>query len=194
MKKSLSVLCLVFSLCFVGYSQVRPVEEPEEPKTEEKEEPKEKIEIKKEIPNNLPSSFKVKYQGGLFGFSKKQHGEIRFDDINERLVFYGKDGKEKFSVPYSAMFVVHPSQKKVQSGTGRVVGAAPIPGSGLLGSLIKKKKNYMIIQFEDPEVGAKGNLNFLLDTEEMTTAAINALGQRAEMKPRGDAYIRSKEF
>ena len=60
--------------------------------------------------------------------------------------------------------------------------------------MIKKKKNYMIIQFEDPEVGAKGNLNFLLDTEEMTTAAINSLGQRAEMKPRGDAYIRSKEF
>ncbi len=197
MKKSLTILCFGMLFSFAISAQVRPVEKPVEQKPEKETAQKtgEKIEITKEPIENLPSTFKVEYQGGLFGYSKKQHGEIRFDEINERLMFFGEDGKEKFSLPYSAIFVVYPNQKKVQSGTGRVVGAAlPVPGAGILGGLIKKKKNYMIVQFQDPEVGAQGNLNLLLDTEEMVGEAITALGERAEMKPRGDAYIRSKEF
>ncbi len=197
MKKFLAFLYFIILFSFVISAQVRPLEKPVDPKPDEKnvEKTGEKIEITKEAIENLPSTFKVEYQGGLFGYSKKQHGEIRFDEINERLMFFGEDGKEKFSLPYSAIIVVYPNQKKVQSGTGRVVGAAlPVPGAGILGGLIKKKKNYMIVQFQDPEVGAQGNLNLLLDTEEIVREAITALGERAEMKPRGDAYIRSKEF
>jgi len=165
-----------------AFTQVRPVEK--EPK----------VRVKAPEIKNLPDIYKVKYKGGLFGFNKKMHGTIRFDDINERLMFFGKDGKEKFSIPYRAILVVYPSQYKIQSGSGKVVGAVPVPGSGLLGSLVKKRKNYLVVKFKDPEVDAQGNINFLLDTGKMLQSAIHSLGQRAEMKRRGDSYIRSKGF
>ena len=110
------------------------------------------------------------------------------------MIFFGKDKKEKFSIPYKSIIVVYPSQKKVRAGSGRVLGSAPIPGAGILGSLIKKKKNYLIVQFDDPDVKAKGTANFLLDTGEVLEQAITALGENAEMKRRGDAYIRKKDF
>ncbi len=200
MKKMTGFLCLVFlALGVNGFAQVRPPAEApskETAKTDDQEDEPEKIKIAKEAQTDFPKSFDVQYQGGLFGYSKKQHGTIGFDDINERLIFFGEDGKEKFSLPYSAITVVYPSQKKVQSGTGRAVREVPIRGSGIriLGGLMKKKKNYLVVQFEDSEVGAKGDINFLLDTEELVTSAINTLGNHAEMKPRGDAYIRSKDF
>ncbi len=139
-------------------------------------------------------SFEVKYTGGIFGFSKSEHGTVAFDDINERLIFKGEDGKERFSIPYSTIQVVFPSQNKVQSGAGRAVGAVPIPGAGIAGMFMKKKKNYLIIRFEDTEVDAEGTINFLVDTEELLRNSIYTVGERAEMKPRGDAYIRKNDF
>jgi hypothetical protein len=136
----------------------------------------------------------VKYMGGLFGFSKKEHGTIKFDTINERLLFIGKDGKERFSVPYSAFEVVYPSQKKVQSGIGRTVGAIPIPGAGLGGLFIKKKKNYLIINYRDRDVSASGTINFLVDTSVMLHNSVFTVGENAEMKSRGDSYVRRADF
>lgn len=136
----------------------------------------------------------VKYQGGLFGYSKKEHGSIKFDDINERLGFFGEDGKERFSIPYSAIVVVYPSQKKVQSGTGRAVSAVPIPGASLGGLFMKKKKNYLVLNYDDQDVDAKGAINFLVDTPEILFNSIYTIGEKAEMKARGDSYIRKKEF
>ncbi len=136
----------------------------------------------------------AKYQGGLFGYSKKEHGTIKFDEINERLQFIGEDGKVRFSLPYKAIAAVYPSQAKVQSGTGRAVGAIPIPGAGLGGSFMKKKKNYVILAFDDPDVDAKGTISFLVDTFEMLADSVYTIGEKAELKPRGDAYIRRREF
>ncbi len=195
MKKALFFLCL-FSLTFTvsAFGQVRPVEKPDDTEKAKKKENTESVEVKSRVQKNLPDSFKVKYQGGLFGFNKKQSGTIGFDDINKRLIFFGKDGKEKFSIPYKAILVIYPSTKKVQAGSGRAVGAVPVPGSSILGSLIKKKKNYLIVQFKDPDVGAEGKINFLMDTQKILASAINTLGQKAEMKQRGDSYLRGKDY
>ncbi len=161
-------------------AQVRPAD------TEETEEEEPKAE--------MLETFEVKYTGGIFGFSKSEHGTVAFDDINERLIFKGEDGKERFSVPYETIMVVYPSQKKVQSGTGRAVGAAPLPGASIAGMFMKKKKNYLVIRFEDREVDAEGTINFLVDTEDILRNSIYTIGEKAEMKPRGDAYIRKKDF
>jgi hypothetical protein len=139
-------------------------------------------------------SIPVKYMGGLFGFSKKEHGTVKFDVINERLLFIGEDGKERFSLPYSAIHVVYPSEKKVQSGIGRTIGAIPILGAGLGGALIKKKKNYIVLNYRDTDVNASGAINFLVDTTELLYDSIYTIGENAEMKPRGDAYVRSREY
>lgn len=139
-----------------------------------------------------PASVATKYEGGMIGFDEKQQGTLKFDDSNERLVFFGKDGKEKFSFPYSAILLVSPSERKVQSGTGRAIGAVPIIGAGLGGSLLKKKKNYLVIQFRDKDVDVQGTASFLIDTGELLDSVIQTLGEKAELKQRGDAYYRPK--
>ena len=194
MKNYITILSLILALSFTISAQVRPVEEPEDTQKTEEAESKveEKTEDEKTPLKKLPKSLTVKYMGGLIGFRKKQEGTVKFDVVNERLVFFGKDEKEKFSVPYGAMIAVDPSPKKVQSGTGRVVNA--VPYFGILGNFMKKKKNYMVIHFEDPDIGVKGNLNFLLDTTTLLKQAIDTVGQNAEMTKRGEAYVRRKGF
>ena len=142
------------------------------------------------VPENLPEKIEVEYRGGIYGFSKKEKGFITFDLINERMIFSDEEGKERFSIPYGAMKVVFPSQKKVRSGTGRAVGAIPLPGAGIAGLFMKKKKNYLVIQYEDPQVDVSVAANFLVDTGELLTNAVHAIGQSAEMARRCEAYVR----
>lgn len=152
-----------------------------------------KVEVRSVKRTPAPASVPTKYQGGIIGFDAKEEGTLRFDDANERLVFFGKDGKEKFGLPYSAMLLVSPSERKVQSGTGRAIGAVPIIGAGLGGSFLKKKKNYLVIQYRDADVDVQGTANFLLDTGELLESVIQTLGEKAELTQRGDAYYRPKK-
>lgn len=178
MKKMLFLIAFgLFAGASIVSAQPRPPEKATETKTAADVKP-------------APDSFEARYEGGMFGYSKKEKGTLKFDDVNERLVFFSEDKKELFAIPYSTMLVVSPSSRKVQSGTGRAIGAVPIFGAGLGGSLLKKTKNYMIIQFRDTEVDVQGAANFLIDTNELLESAIHTLGKKAEMKQRGDAYYR----
>ena len=172
-------LILLFGaiLCFsaVAFAQPRPVE-------------KSQNTAKK----TAPASFEAKYEGGIFGYSKKEKGTLKFDDENSRFVFYGLDQKEKFMIPYKSMLVIYPSERKVQSGTGRAISAVPLMGAGLGGSLLTKKKHYLVIQFDDPDVDAKGITNFLIDTDELLESVIYTLGEKAQLTQRGDAFYRPR--
>ena len=138
-----------------------------------------------------PAAFSAKYEGGVFGFDRKEEGTLKFDDANERLVFLGQDGKEKFGFPYDALLVVSPSQKSVTSTAGSVISYIPLPGAGLAG-LIKEKKRYLVVQYDDPDVEAKGTTSFKLDGKELLQSVVHALGQKGKMRQRGEAYIRPK--
>lgn len=138
-----------------------------------------------------PATFTAKYEGGVFGFDKKEEGTLKFDDVNERLVFFGEDGKEKFGIPYDALLIVSPSEKSVTSTAGNVIKYIPLPGAGLAG-LIKEKKRYLVVQFDDPDVEAKGTTSFKLDNKELLASVVYALGNKAKMRQRGEAYIRAK--
>lgn len=178
MKKIIFLLsAMIFAFSANAFAQPRPAE---------KNAPQTQTVAKR----TAPQSFEAKYQGGMFGYSKKEEGTLRFDDVNERLVFFGKDGKEKFSIPYKALLVVYPSSHKVQSGTGRAVSVIPIPGAGIGGMFMKKKKNYLILNFRDPDVNVQGTTSFLVDTGELLESVIQTLGEKAEMLRRGDAYYR----
>ncbi len=178
MKKTIFFFCAAFFLFSLNsFAQLRPIE-----KTETK--------VVKKTP--APASFVAKYEGGMIGFNQKEEGSLKFDDVNERLVFSGKDGKENFALPYSAILIVAPNERKVQSGTGRAVGAIPIFGAGLGGSLMKKKKRYLVIQFRDADVDVQGTANFLLDTGELLESVVQTLGEKAELTRRGDAFYRPK--
>ncbi len=140
-----------------------------------------------------PVSFKAKYEGGMFGFSEKETGTIKFDGSNQRLVFFGKDNKEMFGIPYDAIQIIYPQSKSVQSTGGKVMQQIPLPGAGIAGIFMKDKIRYMIVNFDDPEVNAKGTVNFKFDTQQMLTSAIQTLGSKAEMQQRGDAFYRPKK-
>ena len=141
-----------------------------------------------------PTSFAVKYEGGMFGFSQKEEGTLRFDDENQRLVFAGKDQKDKFHIPYDAVLVIYPQSKSVTSTAGQVVKNVPLPGA-MLGGLIKEKRSYMILHFEDPDIeAARGIVNFKLATKELLDAVIQSLAGKADLAQRGDAFYRPKKI
>lgn len=183
MKKLIFSLAIgLFACVSIASAQLRPVE-------------KDSTKTNQNANRNKISSVEARYEGGIFGYSEREKGTLRFDDENERLVFLSKDDKNKelFSIPYKAILVIAPSNKKVQSGAGRTVGAVPVLGAGILGSYMKKKKNYLIIQYRDPDVDVQGTTNFLIDTDELLESVIYSLGEKAGMTPRGDAYYRPIE-
>lgn len=177
MKKILFIAVLLTFVFSIGaFAQIRPVGSDEKPAN-----------VKA-----APQTFEARYEGGLFGYNKKEKGKLKFDDENDRLIFYNEEGREMFFLPYKSLLVIYPNTTKVQSGTGKTVGAIPFPGSGLGGSLIKKKKNYLIIRFDDPDVDAQGTMSFLLDTDELLESVVHTLGEKAELTKRGDAYYRPR--
>jgi hypothetical protein len=88
------------------------------------------------------------------------------------------------------MLIVSPESQRVQSTAGKVVSV--IPYAGLLGGFIKEKRRFLVINFDDPDVEAKGVVNFRVENQPLLDSVIAALGAKAEMKPRGDGYIRPK--
>lgn len=139
----------------------------------------------------LPS-YPARYEGGLFGASDTESGTLKLDDANERVVFYRKDQKEMFSIPYDALVVIYPDSKVGTSTTGNVVSRLPLPGAGLAG-LLSKRTKYLVVQFDDPDIDAKGVANFKFDEKDMLLSFISTLGEKAKMKQRGDAYYRGRK-
>ena len=138
-----------------------------------------------------PASFSAKYEGGMFGFSKKETGMLKFDDATSRLVFFGEDKKELFGIPYTAFLVIYPQSQAVTSTTGNVVKNIPLPGA-VLGGFIKEKRSYLIIQYDDPDVDAKGTVNFKVDSRELLDSVLDTLASKAGLQQRGDAYYRPR--
>ena len=177
MKKLVFLAILLFSFSVLTNAQPRPTEKTSASPSSTPKTP-------------APTSVPTRYEGGLFGFSENEKGTLKFDDDNERLVFFGKDNKEKFSIPYKAMQIVYPQSASVRSNTGTVVSA--VPYAGIFGQFIKKKRRYMIVNFDDPDVKARGLVNFKIDDKELLDSVISTLGEKAGMTQRGDAYYRPK--
>jgi len=48
------------------------------------------------------------------------------------------------------------------------------------------------VQFDDPDVDAKGVVNFKIDDKEVLDLIIQTLADKAGLQPRGDAYYKPK--
>lgn len=165
----------MFALPALAFGQPRPPERTTSPA--------------KRVP--APASFSAKYEGGMYGYSQKLPGTLRFDDANSRLVFFGEDQKELFGIPYAALLVIYPQSKSVTSTTGNVVRNIPLPGA-VLGGFIKEKRRYLVVQFDDPDVDVKGTVNFKLDNKELLDSVLDTLAGKARLQQRGDAYYRPR--
>ena len=177
MKKLSLIFSFIFLFTIAAFAQPRPVERTKEQKAQS---------------SNAPQSFAAKYEGGMFGFNDKEEGTLRFDDANERFVFFGKDGKEQFSIPYEGMQLIYTGTKSVRSAAGTAVSVIPLPGAGLAG-LIREKRRYLVIHFSDTDVEVSGVANFKIENDAMRQTIINALGEKAKLTQRGDAYYRPKK-
>lgn len=171
----ISIFLLVFAAAFVVNAQPRSLE----------------VATKTDV-KPAPASFTARYEGGILGYNDKETGTLKFDDTNERIVFYGPDQKERFGIPYASLLIVGPSEKSVTSTAGNVVRHIPLPGAGLAG-LIKSKRHYLLLQYDDPDVDAKGTTSFKIEDKDLIESVIHTLGKKAEMKQRGDAYIRPRQ-
>jgi hypothetical protein len=165
---------LFFALTFSAYAQPRQIETKPTPKPEVKP---------------APPSFAAKYEGGMFGFSQKEDGILKFDDINERIVFFGEDQKEKFAISYDAMLIIYPQSQSVRTTAGAVVSAI---GGGPLGNLIREKRRYLIVHFQDADVDAKGIVNFKIEDKALLDSVLVTLADKASLTQRGDAYYKRK--
>ena len=174
MKQLLFAMYLLLLLASAIVAQPRPIEKSANPNTKP-----------------APAAFEAKYEGGLFGFTEKAEGTLKFDDENGRLVFYGKTQKEMFSIPFESLIVIYPTSESVTSTAGNVVKNIPLPGAGLAG-LIKEKRRYLVMQFDDPDADVKGMVNFKIENKELLDSVIQTLGIKANMTQRGDAFYRPR--
>lgn len=176
MKITHLIIAAIFAMSSIVYAQPRPMDKtPTSPK-----------EVRP-----APATFNAKYEGGIFGYTDKESGTLKFDDTNERLVFFGPDQKERFGIPYGSLLIVYTDEKSVTSTAGNVVKYIPLPGAGLAG-LIKEKKRYLVLQYDDPDVDAKGTTSFKLESRELLESVLHSLGEKAKMKQRGEAYVRPR--
>ncbi|MBA3248216.1 MAG: hypothetical protein H0T63_09050 [Pyrinomonadaceae bacterium] len=136
-----------------------------------------------------PPSVKAKYEGGVFGYMKKQTGTLNFDDTNSRLVFRDKKGTEYISIPYHSVAAAFADTQSRRPGAATVIGSIPIIYA-LPALLIKKKYRYLTMQFNDPDTGVQGTTSFKMDNKETVAAVLNALAAKAELVPRGEAFVR----
>jgi hypothetical protein len=173
MKPLFAAAVTIIALSFAVFAQPRPTEGA------------------KQIPN-APQTVEARYEGGMFGYTKKESGFLRFDDENERLVFLSKEKKELFGLPYSSLLVLYPNSQSVTSTTGNVVRHIPLPGAGLAG-FIREKRRFMVVQFSDPDVNVNGTASFKIDKKEMLESVMHTLAAKAGLTQRGDSYFRSRD-
>lgn len=175
MKKFSLAILIAFCFSALAYAQPRPVGS-------------DKPVVKAPA---APESFEAQYEGGVVGFSGKMAGTLKFDDPNLRLVFYSKENKEIFHIPYDALIVIYPQSQAVTTTAGNVIKYIPLPGAGLAG-FIKEKRRYMIATYDDPDVDAKGTVNFRLATKELLDSVLQTLADKAQLVQRGDAFYRPR--
>lgn len=176
MKRIGLFLSLVFCFSVMAFAQPRPAE---------------KAQLPAVMKTAEPSFFPAKYQGGLFGFNDKETGTLKLDDINERVVFLGKDKKEKFGIPYKSLLIVYPNATVSTATTGKVMSSIPLPGAGLFG-LIREKKQFLVIRFDDPDVDVQGIVNFKVENKEVLQRIIQTIGVKANLTQRGDTVYRPR--
>jgi len=140
-------------------------------------------------PVNAPKTVKAKYEGGVFGYNKKQTGTLNFDDESGRLVFRDKAQKEYISIPYKSIAAAYADTRSARPMAATIIGSVPSIFA-LPARFIKKKYRYLTMQFSDPDTQVSGVTSFKMDNKEILATILAAVAHKAELTPRGEAYVR----
>lgn len=144
-------------------------------------------------PAPAPPTVKAKYEGGVFGYTKKKTGTLIIDTANNRLVFKDDKGKEMFHIPYGSITGAYGDSHSVRPAAATVISHVPIPIVGIPASFIKTKVRYLTIQYDDPDSKASGVTSFRLDNKQLVDSVLYTVATQAGLKKRGDIYVRKKE-
>jgi hypothetical protein len=142
-------------------------------------------------PPPAPPTVKAKYEGGVFGYTKKKTGTLKIDSTNNRLVFSDDKGKEMFHIPYGAITGAFGDSHSVRPAAATVV--SHVPFYGIPASFIRTKVRYLTIQYDDPDSKASGVTSFRLDNKQLVDSVLYTVATQAGLKKRGDIYVRKKE-
>lgn len=142
-------------------------------------------------PAPAPSTFKAKYEGGVFGHPNKMSGTLTLDDANNRLVFRDGKQKERMSIPYKALTGAYADTHSVRPAAATVANAVPF--YGIPAGFIKTKVRYLTLQFDDPDSKAAGVTSFRLENKEILESVLSTLAANAGLTKRGDIFIRKKD-
>ncbi len=145
-----------------------------------------------DTPAPAPSSVKAKYEGGVFGYNQKIDGSLSFDDVNRRLVFRNKFGKEMINIPYDAVLSTFGDTQSRRPTAASIIGSAVPYGLGIPALFIKKKYRYLTLQFEDPDTRVAGITSFKVDNQETLASVVYALGTKAGLTQRGEVFVRQR--
>src|SRR5688500_17939340 len=171
-----------------------PVPPPAQPQPQEAQDVKAAPKVSVAAPPAPPKVVPAKYMGGFASYRKKQEGMLTFDDRNQRLVFRDKNEKEVISLSDDAVMVAaadHAPRRLMGDGTKSVVlGTAGI--LGLPAMLLKKKFEYLTIQFEDPETYLRGTTQFKLKNKDVIDSMVYALAQKAGLIQQGAISTRRR--
>lgn len=135
-----------------------------------------------------PTTFKAKYEGGVFGYDHKMNGTLSFDDANNRLVFRDEKQKEMLSFPYNSLTGAYGDTHSVQPKSATI--ASHLPYIGLPAQLIKNKVEYLTIQYDDPDSRAAGLTSFKVADKQLLASVVSTLASKAGLTQRGQVYIR----
>ena len=138
-----------------------------------------------------PTTFKAKYEGGVFGYNHKTNGTLTFDDLNNRFVFRDEKQKEVISIPYNSMTGAYGDTHAVQPRSATIASNVPSIYS-LPAHFIKTKVQYLTIQFNDPDSNAAGITSFKLANKELLNSVLTTLAAKAGLTQRGDIFVKKK--
>lgn len=140
-------------------------------------------------PPPAPPTVKAKYEGGVFGYTKKKTGTLTIDSSNSRLIFRDDKGKEMFHIPFGAMTGAFADSHSVRPAAATVVSHIPY---GFPASFIRTKVRYLTIQYDDPDSKAAGVTSFRLENKQILDSVLYTVATKAGLTKRGDVYIRKK--
>jgi len=143
-------------------------------------------------PPPAPPTVKAKYEGGVFGHSKKMDGTLNFDDVNQRLIF--KDGKQKeiLFIPYNALTGAYADTHSVRPAAATVVSHIPTIFA-LPANFVKTKVRYLTLQYSDPDSKVSGVTSFRLENKDIIDSVLNTVATKAGMTKRGEVFIKKRD-
>ncbi len=147
-------------------------------------------------PPPAPQTVKAKYEGGVFGFRRKQEGTLAFDDANSRLVFRNNQQKEVFFIRYEAIQQEFSDTQSRRPRTATVLGSIPtiyVPSAIYVPNpigFIRTKNRYVTLQFSDPDSHIGGITSFRVENKDVSASVVQTLAQKAGLVPYGELFVR----